>query len=393
MSESGVYERVKDSKAKAVLRKAVYAVLGVVDFVFPKVKQVFIYEDNHLEDSNLAVAEYLLENTDYKVICHTRHQIGQAERLDGIKYVSGMLSLLCYCMTSKVVVETHMQQIKFHPPKRQLVLQMWHGSPIKYSVVPKRKRKCDNTAYNFSWILYPSEFFKKITMNMFGADDEVMMLNGLPRNDDLFYKGDIGFLNMDDFRKCLVWLPTYRNSKALNLGGRFKAQFPIVNEENIEELNGYLYKNEMLLIVKIHPLQDEILDFDWNHSNIVKIDNSQLSNNKLSLYKVLAHADAIITDYSSVVFDYLLLNRPIGFGISDYEEYDKLQGFSVEDVKSIMPGEMFYDYDGLIAFLDSVRSGKDRFNDERIRVNRLVNYYMDGKNCERVKILIDKYMR
>ena len=63
-------------------------------------------------------------------------------------------------------------------------------------------------------------------------------------------------------------------------------------------------------------------------SNLVFINDAFLSDNGIINYELLGVADALLTDYSSVYYDYLLLDRPIGLCWDDYEEY-KANGFKV----------------------------------------------------------------
>ena len=98
----------------------------------------------------------------------------------------------------------------------------------------------------------------------------------------------------------------------------------------------------------------------------------------------MAQSDALIADYSSVYLHYLLLNRPIGFALSDIKEYGDTRGFVFENPLDYIPGKKLYSKEDLLKFLDDIACGKDRYAEERERVCNLVHQYQDGKNCERL---------
>lgn len=103
--------------------------------------------------------------------------------------------------------------------------------------------------------------------------------------------------------------------------------------------------------------------------------------------------DVLITDYSSVYFDYQLLDRPIGFAIDDVEEYRRNRGFVFDNILDYMPGEKIYSFDELKTFFDHLHKGQDDYSEKRKKVNDLVNHWQDAGNCERCKVMIDDFMK
>ena len=95
-------------------------------------------------------------------------------------------------------------------------------------------------------------------------------------------------------------------------------------------------------------------------------------------------SDALITDYSSVFYDYLLLDRPIAFTINDLNEYADTRGFVFENPLQFMPGEKISTKHEFIRFLENVYQGDDRYQSKRKEINDFCNYYTDGNNCERI---------
>ena len=103
---------------------------------------------------------------------------------------------------------------------------------------------------------------------------------------------------------------------------------------------------------------------------------------KLALYKLVKDSDFLITDYSSIYFDYLLLNRPIGFTIEDMKEYEGNRGFVFEHPFEYMPGRIIQNKEEFMCFLQDTVAGIDGYEEERARVNALVNQVNTPDNCK-----------
>ena len=390
------YQQTQDTAIKSIIRRSFYSLLSWINPLFSKRNRILIYESKHLEDSNLAVALYLIQHRDYDLVCYTSENMPDNERYEGIHYIHGMRHLLKYCLTSKVIIQTHTQQIKFHPTKNQLVLQMWHGTPIKKSDHLLSSNPKQNLGWYFTKICYPSEYFKETYRIMLGGREEQMFLNNYPRTDLLLRKDDYiisDYSFTEGYDKCILWMPTYRNAPSINLGGRFDNKFPILNGDNIEQFNEFLKGKNTLVLIKLHPLQAEIDGINWNWSNILRIDNDFLSSRKIQLYSLLQRTDSIITDYSSIVFEYALTDKPIGFAIDDIEEYRNSNGFNVNNPEVFFCGEKLYTLQDLIQFVENISVGKDEYAALRKKIRDLSNYYIDGESCRRVAELIDKYMK
>ncbi len=91
-------------------------------------------------------------------------------------------------------------------------------------------------------------------------------------------------------------------------------------------------------------------------------------------YNFVGETDILITDYSSIYFDFLLTQKPIGFVIDDIDDYSDKRGFVVDNPLDYMPGEKIKDVEELKAFLDSILAGKDDWKEKRKEINDLVNF-------------------
>lgn len=169
-------------------------------------------------------------------------------------------------------------------------------------------------------------------------------------------------------------MPTYRKSTIYTDSSAEDKYALGVIQSNAEffRLNEFLKMHKLHIIVKPHPLQ--LLDgqFLTSVSNIHYIVNEQLFKKQILLYELIGCCDALLTDFSSVFFDYLVLNRPVAFFMNDFEKYDR--GFIMDNPFDYMPGEKIYHLNDLYLFLQNVVRESDQYHEERTRVNGLVNF-------------------
>ena len=113
--------------------------------------------------------------------------------------------------------------------------------------------------------------------------------------------------------------------------------------------------------------------------------------NKINSYQFVGNCDALITDYSSIYFDYLLCDKPIGAVWEDIEEYRIKPGFCT-DIDYYMQGaNKIYNLEDLSKFIQDLSKNIDNLKEERNKICKEVNYSKDGNNTKRVvDFIIDK---
>ncbi len=147
----------------------------------------------------------------------------------------------------------------------------------------------------------------------------------------------------------------------------------------------------MLVVLKPHFAQDVSAIKALDLSNIIFISDDFFLQNDITSYRFVGSCDALLTDYSSIYFDYTLCDKPIGLIWEDYEEYAKNPGFAVDMDAAMKGGVKIYTLEELENFVQDVATGVDRLKQERREVRDLYNYSTDGKNSERVvDFLIEK---
>ena len=156
----------------------------------------------------------------------------------------------------------------------------------------------------------------------------------------------------------------------------------IEDHQKYQELNNYLKEKDSVLIIKIHPIQDLTLLRISDMSNIRVITADRARALRLDLYRLMRSADACISDYSSAAYQYLLLDRPLAFVLSDLADYTR--GFSVENYEDFLPGEHINTFDDMIAFMEHVAGGEDTWREKRRELRDFLYEYQDGNACRRL---------
>ena len=101
------------------------------------------------------------------------------------------------------------------------------------------------------------------------------------------------------------------------------------------------------------------------------------------MYKFIGMTDALISDYSSVAVDYLIVNHPMAFTLDDFEEYRSQRGFVFDDPRVYMPGHHLYSFQDLKGVITDVAVGKDDYQRKREQMYGEAICYSD-KYCKNI---------
>lgn len=272
--------------------------------------------------------------------------------------------------------------------RSQYSICLMHGMPLKRTQeIYRIDDLCDN-------VVCMSDFFEDDLAEGFGISKKKLLPMDFPRNDLLFTDKDVpAILKYDKYEKVFVWLPTYRKNK-------YQQQYDI--DENatglpllqtaaeLERVNGWLNENHCLLIVKPHPIHAKQLK-ELKMSNIRVLTDRMLAAKGVQTNELLGRSDAMITDYSTVYYDYLLTEKPIGLTTDDVEEYIAKRGFFYDDVYSVLKGVHIGDAAALIRFFDDVKRGVDDTLEERREMKkRLHPYYRENTAAVIGDLILEK---
>ncbi len=271
---------------------------------------------------------------------------------------------------------------RFYIPrkKKQISIYLTHGTPIK------SLRNRFNIPHDVNYCISPSQEMIDLFSYEFRFDKSKFYPTGLPRNDLLTnHEVDIRKMLHTDCEKIIIWYPTFRQhtTDADNL--KNQTTLPIIhNIDSAIQLNEFAKKNNILIVLKPHFAQNLSYVKDLNLSNIKFITDDFYVENNISAYEFIGNCDALITDYSSIYFDYLICDKPIAAIWEDIEDYKATTGL-IENYEYYMSGaEKVYNLEDFIEFLDNLSNGIDKLSEERKKINSIVNISNDGKNTQRV---------
>lgn len=235
-----------------------------------------------------------------------------------------------------------------YPKKNQLFLQCWHGTPLKRlgldlihfdnSLNTKKgmQKRYKIEAKKFSFFLSPSKFATEKFISAWGlkqiGKENIIIEKGYPRNDFLYnytkqdqetIKKQLGIPNTH--KKIILYAPTYRgNSHQSGLGYVYHEE---VDFSTLQQALGEDY----IILFRAHYFIANSFDFEKYKGFVYDVSKIDDIN---QLYII---TDLLITDYSSVFFDYANLKRPIIFHMYDQEHYqNQSNGFYI-DLKEL-PG-------------------------------------------------------
>lgn len=271
----------------------------------------------------------------------------------------------------------------------QFVLNLWHGIAIKglKSISPTQEFPF------FNYLLCLGKKNIATQAAFLSCRKDIVIPLGYPRNDLLLDNLSSGYLNPfspTDFRgKLILWMPTFRASINSNLSQQnvdTETGLPLlVSEEMIKNFDEILHEMNVVILVKIHHLQEAKVVFSQKYANIIFLTDQDLQKNGLQLYQIVGKSDALISDYSSIAIDYLLVDKPMGFILDDMDMYAKSRGaFLYEDIRTVLGGHHIYTLDELQLFIQEIAEGKDSKKAYRHQVLSEMIEYPDNQSCQRI---------
>src|SRR5699024_9350895 len=243
-----------------------------------------------------------------------------------------------------------------------IYLQTWHGTPLKrlvfdmediYSADPNYKENFFHQSRRWDYLSSPNKYSTDIFQRAFKFNKTILEY-GYPRNDILYTKNtsqDINLLKeklgipLD--KKVILYAPTWRDDEFYSRG---KYKFTLqLNLDKMQETLGEDY----VVILRMHYFIASQMDISGYEGFIFDFSNY---DDIAELYLI---SDILITDYSSVFFDYANLKRPILFYTYDLEKYrDTLRGFYI-DIENEVPGPLLRNTDEIVYAIEHIDDVKE----------------------------------
>lgn len=278
--------------------------------------------------------------------------------------------------------------------KKQKYIQCWHGTPLKrlgfdihveggnaLNTLSEIKEKYEDDAKRYDYMLSPSAFCTEKFTSAFNLKklkkEDVIVELGYPRNDYLFNhtKQDVNklktSLGIPKDKKVILYAPTWRdNQHTAGVGYTYNLNL------DFDRLREKLEK-DYVIIFRTHYFVSNSFDFEKYKGFIFNMSNHDDVNECYIL------SDIIITDYSSVFFDYANLKRPMLFYMYDLDEYQgKLRDFYFDLFE--LPGPIVKTQDELEKEILNIDSYLEKYKEKYEAFNNKFNYLDSGKCSNKV---------
>ena len=346
-----------------------------------------------------AIYNYLIENKDYKDYKFIwafknpkkDHLIKRNKNLTIVK--SKSKDYYKYLSKSKYWIVNSLLDLSVIKKKNQIYVQCWHGTPLK-------KLRCDITVTGsvlntkeevmkrnnldvakIDYFISPSKYSTEKFTSAFNLKnlnkENIIIEKGYPRNDKLinYTQNDINDikekLNIKTNKKIILYAPTFRDDEHKSgLGYTYKLNI------DFDKLKKELGKDYVILF-RAHYFIANSFDFNKYKDFVYNVSDYDDIND---LYII---SDLLITDYSSVFFDYAILKRPILFYMYDYKNYKtKLRDFYL-DLKEL-PGPIIEKQEDLVKDIKQIDKVFNKYKEYYQTFNKKFNPYEDGKSSIRV---------
>ncbi|MDD8049586.1 MAG: CDP-glycerol glycerophosphotransferase family protein [Thomasclavelia sp.] len=351
-------------------------------------------------DNPKAIFEYLKSQEkfkDYTFIWAIKHHKDKNIVIPGAKVIEYFsYNYFKYLAKSKYwVVNCKLPGYIVKKP-RQIYLQTWHGTPLKKLAhdidvsedttfyrsgmnYDEMVKTYDNDVKKYNYMISPSSFTTEVFQTSFNINKDRLIETGYPRNDILSNYSSEDVLKIKQKlsipldKKVILYAPTWRDNSFVSKGYTFelKVNFKLWMDK---------LKDDYIVLFKPHYLIINSFDMKEYEGFVYDIDPTVDIS---SLYII---SDILVTDYSSVFFDYAILNRPIYFYMYDIDDYrDNLRGFYL-DIYKDLPGDIVENETELV---NKIKDNSYNF-DKLKEFNKRFNNHEDGKASKRVVDIVFK---
>lgn len=272
-------------------------------------------------------------------------------------------------------------------------INLWHGIPLKKvgyddyyekdwdSKTQKFRDKIIHVPLGKEYVVATSQTIAKIYESAFRVPASQVICLGQPRNDVFFdenlrekVSGSIKSAEMKRRHIQILYAPTHRREGEIPV--------KLSNIFRLKELNDFCESNQCNFLVKKHFYHRNEVENLQEYPRIKDITRESWDTQEL-----LMQADVLITDYSSIYIDYLLLDRPILFYCYDYEEYlrkDRQMYFPYEEVT---PGERAEDFAQFMKGLERIIKNRQEYQKADREQVRELFYCREGQEAVGRKLL------
>ncbi|WP_236719630.1 CDP-glycerol glycerophosphotransferase family protein [Neobacillus mesonae] len=364
-----------------------------------KIKDKTIFYESRdgksITDSPYAIFKYLLQHPDYKDFKHIwsvagfkdlSYVINKYRKLKNVSFVKrNSKEYLKKLATSKYLINNSTFQPFFTPKKDQVYINTWHGTPLKSMGfdIPGNPSNSQNVVRNFlssDYLLSPNEHTTNMFLNSYklnGIYNGEILQEGYPRIDLTHHSdseqvkahlAELG-LEIDTNKQTILYAPTW---KGANVAKAKNDMFQIIAD--LTYLKNQVGKDYNLLI-KVHP-------YLYNTAREYEEVKDYLIPDFIDTNELLSTVDILITDYSSIFFDFLVTDKPILFYVWDYDDYNEERGRYLVDDE--LPGPTLFTIREVAAAIQNIDKVFSHYKDVYKQAKSRFTNHDDGKVTERI---------
>ncbi len=351
-----------------------------------------VRDGQSMTDTPYHIFKYLLNKNEYKDYVHiwvvdSKNRKQEYSKIyanhSNVKFViKESKDYLYYLTKCKYILNNATFPAYFTKKPSQIYINTWHGTPLKYMGldIPNNLVGTQNTIKNFlnsDYIISPNAHTTKIFKSAYKLDninDEAILEVGYPRidatinssNNKLLEKLKSQYSGIDQ-KPILLYSPTWRGDNVNNPEDNIQEIIEIVNKLN--------KSTNYNILLKVHP-------FIFRHAKNHKELNQYLVDDNIDTNELLAIIDILVTDYSSIFFDFLVTKKPILFYVPDIKSYDLNRGLYLDS--NSLPGPSLGNLDQLIEAINNIDDTYKEFNENYNDYYEKFVSLNDGKVTERV---------
>lgn len=363
-------------------------IVTIIANILPKQDKITLIPYPDWEDMTLALLEKL-QNKNSKIILlvgnESSKRFFKETLFSNLKIIKRTkLKGVYHIITSKTIFCTHGLLLKTIP-RGTTIINLWHGFGFKAVGTYLSRQAPPSTI-----VIGSSEYSRKFFAQEMNVDIEKVIPLGFCRNDRLInacmkkeeIKKELGF---DKFHRIIIWMPTFRSSIEGDIrldGIQYNNPFNL-EKFNIEHFLKFLKEKNILCLFRAHPMS---LKFELPQSEYFQVTNDDWLNQKgLSLYQLTGITDLLVSDVSSIITDYLLIDKPIIHAMSDLDEYIATRPMLLNPPEDFFVGPLARDQQTLTDEIINSFNNSDTYDKKRQELKKIFfDNNTDNKSTERV---------
>lgn len=363
--DCGIHIMIKFYKAfKRIVGYPIYFLSGFI----PRNANIWVFGSfGVFNDNSRYLYQYINENklTNIKAIWISDNDDSlQEARQYGEAFHPLSIKGLYYSLIAKVYVHSnYLSTINFYTSRNALKVNLWHGVPLKkieFDINTKPLSDVFKNASFLSKILRPHTQIKTdllLSPSAFVTDYSYKSAFRLSEKNIIHAQQPrVTFLKnlmadkkeYSSYNKVFLYAPTWRD---------VDNDFFLIAGFDLDLLNKLMIKNNSLFCIKFHSQTKFSID-------VSKFSNIQFLDNTIDPIKFMRISDCLITDYSSIFIDYLVLNKPIIYFCFDLDEYQNSREFYF-NYDDIILGDKVKTFDSLIKSILNVLKDIDLYSEQR----------------------------